>query len=55
MGTKKKIEYWLDMAHYDLVSAKAMLEAKRFLYVDKKIVAIARLYAQKVKSDMHKA
>ena len=47
MGTKKKIEYWLDTAHYDLVSAKAMLEAKRFLYAAKKIVEIARLYAQK--------
>lgn len=33
MNTKKKVEYWLDMAEYDLVSAKAMLEAKRFLYV----------------------
>jgi len=33
MDTKKKIEYWLDIAHYDLVSAKAMLESKRFLYV----------------------
>ena len=33
MDTKKKIEYWLETAHYDLVSAKAMLEAKRFLYV----------------------
>ncbi|OGH31520.1 MAG: hypothetical protein A3J69_01525 [Candidatus Levybacteria bacterium RIFCSPHIGHO2_02_FULL_42_12] len=52
MGTKKKIEYWLDTAHYDLVSAKAMLEAKRFLYAAKKIVEIARLYAQKVASHM---
>ena len=33
MDTQKKIEYWLDIAHYDLVSAKAMLESKRFLYV----------------------
>ncbi len=32
-NTKKQVEYWLDMAAYDLVSAKAMLEAKRFLYV----------------------
>ena len=33
MSTKDKIEYWLDIAQYDLVSAKAMLESKRFLYV----------------------
>jgi HEPN domain-containing protein len=33
MDAKKKIKYWLDTAHYDLVSAKAMLETKRFLYV----------------------
>jgi len=33
MDTKKKIEYWLDIAYYDLASAKAMLESKRFLYV----------------------
>jgi HEPN domain-containing protein len=33
MDTKKKIEFWMDIAHYDLVSAKAMLESKRFLYV----------------------
>jgi len=33
MDTKEKKEYWLDIARYDLVSAKAMLESKRFLYV----------------------
>lgn len=33
VNTKKQVEYWLDMAEYDLVSAKAMLEARRFLYV----------------------
>ena len=32
MGVKKKIKYWIDTAHYDLVSAKAMLDKKRFLY-----------------------
>ena len=31
MDTKKKIEYWLQIGHYDLVSAKAMLETRRFL------------------------
>lgn len=33
MDTKEKKEYWLDIAYYDLVSAKAMLESRRFLYV----------------------
>jgi hypothetical protein len=30
MDFRTKIKYWLDIAHYDLVSAKAMLEAKRY-------------------------
>jgi HEPN domain-containing protein len=30
---KKRVEYWLGMARYDLISAKAMLQTKRFLYV----------------------
>lgn len=33
MDVKEKIEYWLETAHYDLVSAKAMLDTRRFLYV----------------------
>jgi HEPN domain-containing protein len=33
MDADTKIKYWLDIAHYDLASAKAMLESKRFLYV----------------------
>ena len=33
METKEKIEYWLSLARYDLVSAWAMLKSKRFLYV----------------------
>ena len=28
-----KTAYWLDCADYDLQTAKAMLETKRFLYV----------------------
>lgn len=28
-----KIEYWIDLAKYDLDTAKAMSEAKRYLYV----------------------
>jgi HEPN domain-containing protein len=30
---KKKIEYWMDIAQYDLETARAMLLSKRFLYV----------------------
>jgi HEPN domain-containing protein len=33
MSTNQKIEYWLDTANYDLITAKAVLEKKRFLYV----------------------
>lgn len=33
MEIKERINYWLDIAHYDLISAKAMLETKRYLYV----------------------
>jgi len=30
---KDRIKYWIDIAEYDLETAKAMLEAGRFLYV----------------------
>jgi len=30
---KEKIQYWTDMAEYDLETAKVMLKGKRFLYV----------------------
>jgi len=33
MEKNNKIKYWLDIAEYDLDTAKAMLESKRFLYV----------------------
>ena len=29
----KKVQYWLDIADYDLETAKSMLKTKRFLYV----------------------
>lgn len=29
----KKVKYWLDLAKYDLETAKAMLDTKRYLYV----------------------
>lgn len=33
LNKKERITYWLDIAQYDLLSAKAMLETKRYLYV----------------------
>lgn len=33
MDVKEKIEYWLDLADYDLTTAKSMLKTKRYLYV----------------------
>ena len=29
----EKIQYWIDLAEYDLETAKVMLEGRRFLYV----------------------
>lgn len=29
----EKIEYWVDIAEYDMVTAEVMLESKRYLYV----------------------
>jgi len=29
----EKIKYWLEMSEYDLVTAQAMLDSKRYLYV----------------------
>lgn len=29
----EKVKYWIDIAEYDLDTAKAMLETKRYLYV----------------------
>jgi HEPN domain-containing protein len=33
VNIKERVEYWLDTADYDLVSVKAMLQTKRYLYV----------------------
>lgn len=33
MNDYEKVEYWLESAEYDLLTAKAMLETKRYLYV----------------------
>jgi len=33
MAMDDRIQYWLDLSNYDLDTAKAMLETKRYLYV----------------------
>lgn len=33
MNVDEKVEYWLDIASYDIETAQAMLKTKRFLYV----------------------
>jgi HEPN domain-containing protein len=33
MNKKEKIAYWLDIADYDLGTAKAMMDTSRYLYV----------------------
>ena len=33
MNVDEKVEYWLDIASYDLKTARAMLRTRRFLYV----------------------
>jgi len=33
MKREEKINYWIEIADYDLETAKAMLQSKRFLYV----------------------
>lgn len=33
MNKKKKIEFWLDIADYDIQTAKAMQKSRRYLYV----------------------
>ena len=33
MDVNEKVEYWIDISEYDLETAEAMLQTKRFLYV----------------------
>jgi HEPN domain-containing protein len=33
MESDERVRYWLDLAQYDLDTAQAMLETKRYLYV----------------------
>lgn len=50
-----KIEYWIDLAKYDLETAKAMLNSKRYLYVGfmchHAIEKILKAYYVKTKTD----
>ncbi|MDR2697452.1 MAG: nucleotidyltransferase domain-containing protein [Holophagales bacterium] len=61
MDSQEKIEYWLDLAEYDLGVAKAMQRACKYLYVgfigdvgmDKKeAISIAKQYANVVAQDI---
>jgi HEPN domain-containing protein len=33
MNKAERIKYWIELAEYDLKTAKAMLDTKRYLYV----------------------
>ena len=33
LGVKKDIQYWVDIAKYDLETARSLLKTKRYLYV----------------------
>ena len=33
MNVNEKVQYWIEIAEYDLKTAKVMLDGKRFLYV----------------------
>ena len=50
-----KIEYWQELAQYDLDTAKAMLKSKRYLYVgfmcNQAIEKIIKAYFVKVKNE----
>ena len=50
-----KVEYWIELAEYDLDTAKAMLKSKRYLYVgfmcNQVIEKIIKAYFVKVKNE----
>lgn len=50
MSDSSKLDYWIEVAEYDLETAKAMLETKRYLYrgiiMDKKqVIDLVKKYA----------
>lgn len=52
----EKVRYWIDIAEYDLETAKAMLESRRFLYVGfmchQTIEKALKAYYQLIHEDM---
>ena len=50
-----KVEYWIELAQYDLDTAKAMLKSKRYLYVgflcNQVIEKILKAYFVKIKKE----
>lgn len=54
--TNEKVRYWTELSEYDLDTAKAMLDTKRFLYVafmcHQCVEKIMKAYYQRVKDEM---
>ncbi len=52
---EKKIQYWLELSDYDLETAEAMLQSRRFLYVGfmchQSIEKIFKAYYTRLKAD----
>ncbi len=61
MTDQEKVEYWVDLAEYDLETAKALLDSKRYLYVgfmchqvaEKMLKALYALLIQEVPPKTH--
>jgi HEPN domain-containing protein len=55
MEIDEKVKYWIDISDYDLVTAEAMLETKRLLYVGfmchQAVEKILKGYYTKINSD----
>ncbi|MDR2206211.1 MAG: HEPN domain-containing protein [Flavobacteriaceae bacterium] len=55
MTKEEKVEYWMDLSDYDMESADAMFETKRYLYVGfmchQAIEKIFKAYYSKLKED----
>ena len=55
MNINEKVEYWLDIASYDMETAKVMLKGKRLLYVGfmchQAVEKVLKAYYTKVKEN----
>lgn len=55
MNINEKVEYWLDIASYDMETAKVMLKGKRLLYVGfmchQTVEKVLKAYYTKVKEN----